>query len=142
MLHERQNHNPELTAATFTGSTPSGNAIYSNSVDTLTQVLATAEYYHNRHFGGVVSFSRTTGTSDALAYGGDGSPASQYEVFELDYFPWLNFKLLLQYNAYQVVANNQNPFNLSNATFPNSPGFPNVKASDNNTWILGLWMDF
>ena len=48
-------------------------------------------------------------------------------VYELDYLPWLNVKLILQYNVYQVVANNQSPFNLSNANFPNSPGFPNIK---------------
>jgi hypothetical protein len=89
-----------------------------------------------------VSFTRTTGTFDPLAYGGNGSPANQYETFELDYIPWLNVKLILQYDAYQVVANNQSPFNLSNATFPKSPGFTNIRAGNNNTWVLGLWMDY
>jgi len=139
ITHERQQNSSQLVAATFTGaSTP----IYTNPTDTLTQFLATAEYFRDRHYGGLVSFTRTTGTSDPLANGGNGSPANQFEVFELDYVPWLNFRFILQYNAYQVVANNQSPFNLSNATFPTSPGFPNVKASDNNTWVLGLWMDF
>jgi len=139
VTHERQQNNPQLVAATFTGAS---SPIYTNPTDTLTQFLATAEYFYDRHYGGLVSFTRTTGTSDPLAYGGNGSPANQYMVFELDYIPWMNFRFLLQYNAYQVVANNQNPFNLNHANFPNSPGFPNVKASDNNTWVLGLWMDF
>ena len=104
--------------------------------------MVTAEYFRDRHYGGLVSFTRTTGTSDPLANGGNGSPANQYETFELDYVPWLNFRLLLQYDVYQVVANNQSPFNLSNANFPNSPGFTNIKAGNNNTWVLGLWMDF
>jgi len=140
VTHERQQNSDQLTAATFTS--PVGGPIYSNGTDTLTQVLATAEYWRDRRYGGLVSFTRTTGTYDPLAYGGNGSPANQYEVLELDYMPWLNFRFILQYNAYQVVANNQSPFNLSNNAFPNSPGFPNIKASDNNTWIVGLWMDY
>lgn len=140
VIHEKRQNSDQLTAATFAGL--QGGPIYSNPTDTLTQLLVTGEYYHDRRYGGIVSFSKTKGTSDVLANGGDGSPASQYELFELDYFPWLNVKLLLQYNAYQVVANNQNPFNLSNSVFPNSPPHPNVKASDNNTWIVGLWMDY
>jgi hypothetical protein len=142
VTHERQQNSDQLVAATFTGTTPAGTAIYSNPTDTLTQFLVTGEYFRNRRYGGLVSFTRTTGTSDPLANGGNGSPANQYETFELDYVPWLNFRLILQYDAYQVVANNQSPFNLSNSTFPNSPGFRNVKASDNNTWVLGLWMDY
>jgi hypothetical protein len=139
ITHERQQNSSQLVAATFTGaSTP----IYTNPTDTLTQFLATAEYFRDRHYGGLVSFTRTTGTSDPLANGGNGSPANQFEVYELDYVPWLNFRFILQYNAYQVVANNQNPFNLNHANFPNSPSFPNIKASDNNTWVLGLWTDF
>jgi hypothetical protein len=140
ITHERQQNSDQLTAATFTS--PVGGPIYSNPTDTLTQFSVTAEYWRNRRYGGLVNFVRTTGTNDPLANGGNGSPANQYAVFEADYMPWLNFRFILQYNAYQVVANNQNPFNLSNSTFPTSPGFPNVKASDNNTWVVGLWMDY
>jgi hypothetical protein len=132
VTHERQQNSDQLVAA----------SIYTNPTDTLTQFLVTGEYFRNRRYGGLVSFTRTTGTSDPSANGGNGSPANQYETFELDYVPWLNVRFLLQYDAYQVVANNQSPFNLSNATFPNSPGFRNIKASDNNTWVLGLWMDY
>jgi len=139
VTHERQQNSNQLVAASFTGaSTP----IYTNPTDTLTQFLVTGEYYRDRHYGGLVSFTRTTGTYDPLANGGNGSPANQYETFELDYIPWLNVKLVLQYDVYQVVANNQSPFNLSNATFPNSPGFPNIRAGNNNTWVVGLWMDY
>jgi hypothetical protein len=139
VTHERQENSNQLVAASFTGAS---SPIYTNPTDTLTQFLVTGEYFRNRHYGGLVSFTRTTGTNDPLANGGNGSPANQYETFEVDYVPWLNFRFILQYVAYQVVANNQSPFNLSNANFPSSPGFPNVKASDNNTWVVGLWMDF
>jgi hypothetical protein len=139
VTHERQQNSSQLVAATFTGAS---SPIYTNPTDTLTQFLVTGEYFRNRHYGGLVSFTRTTGTYDPLAYGGNGSPANQYETFELDYVPWLNVRFLLQYDVYQVVANNQSPFNLSNATFPNSPGFSNVRAGNNNTVVFGLWMDY
>jgi hypothetical protein len=142
VTHERQQNSNQLVAATFTGAT---SPIYTNPTDTLTQFLVTGEYFRDRRYGGLVSFTRTKGTSDPLANGNssdNGSPNNQYETFELDYVPWLNVRFILQYDAYQVVANNQSPFNLSNASFPNSPGFPKVKASDNNTWVLGLWMDY
>jgi hypothetical protein len=136
--HEREQNSPQLVASNLANATPS----YSNATDTLQQWIVTGEYFYNRHYGGLVSFEKTTGTTDALLNGGTGSPANQYEVLELDYVPWLNFRFILQYNIYNVVANNQSPFLLSHTNFPNNPGFPNVKASDNNTWVLGLWMDF
>jgi hypothetical protein len=139
VTHERQQNSDQLVGSTFTGAS---QPIYNNPTDNLNQFVLTGEYYRDRHYGGLVSLTRTTGTPDPLANGGTGSPANQFETFELDYIPWLNFKLILQYTAFQVVANNQNPFTLSNATFANSPGFPNVKASDNNTWVVGLWMDY
>src|ERR1700722_14343388 len=96
VTHERQQNSNQLVAATFTGaSTP----IYTNPTDTLPQFLVTGEYFRNRHYGGLVSFTRTTGTSDPLANGGNGSPANQYETFELDYVPWPNVRLILQHDA-------------------------------------------
>jgi hypothetical protein len=139
VTHERQQNSSQLVAATFTGAS---SPIYTNPTDTLTQFLVTGEYFRDRRYGGIVSFTRTTGTWDPLANGGNGSPANQYELFELDYLPWLNFRFILQYNVYQVVANNQSPFNLNHANFPDSPAFPNIKAGNNNTWVFGLWMDF
>ncbi|MGO9991505.1 MAG: hypothetical protein ACLPTF_03190 [Steroidobacteraceae bacterium] len=96
--------------------------------------MLTAEYYRDRHFGGLGNFVRTTGTTDVAFNGGTRSPTNQYETFELDYLPWFNVRFILQYNVYQVVNNNQNPFFLNK--------WPNPKASDNNTFVLGLWMDF
>ncbi len=145
VTHERQQNSPLLVASTPCPNAASG--VYCNPTDTLTQFLVTAEYFRNRRYGGLISFTRTTGTSDSLANGptDNGSPANQYETFELDYVPWLNFRLILQYDAYQVVKGNQSPFNLSNNTYGlTGPAntFTNIKASDNNTWVLGLWMDY
>ena len=77
---------------------------------------------------------RNTGTTDTAFNGGNGSPANQFEVFELDYLPWFNTRLILQYDVYNVLNNNQNPYFLAGSTNP--------KAADNNTWVVGLWMDF
>jgi hypothetical protein len=121
--HENQENDPGLVPTYF-----------SNSTDHLNQLQMTGEYYYNRHYGGLISFVRTTGTTDVPFNGGTGSPANQYEVFELDYLPWFNTKFLVQYDVYNVVNNNQNPFFLAGSTNP--------KASDNNTWVVGLWMDF
>ncbi len=61
-------------------------------------------------------------------------PTNRYETFELGYRPWLNVRFILQYNVYQVVNHKQNSFFLNR--------WPNPKASDNNTFVLGLCMDF
>jgi hypothetical protein len=122
-IHETQENDAHLVPTYF-----------SNPTDHLDQTMLTAEYYRDRHFGGLVNFVRTTGTTDVAFNGGTRSPTNQYETFELDYLPWFNVRFILQYNVYQVVNNNQNPFFLNK--------WPNPKASDNNTFVLGLWMDF
>jgi hypothetical protein len=107
---------------------------YSNSTNHLDEWNVTGTYYYNRHYGALVNFVRTTGTADVALNGGNGSPGYQYEVLELDYLPWFNIRFIMQYNIYNVVKNNQNPFILLNATNP--------RASNNNTFVFGLWMDF
>jgi len=62
------------------------------------------------------------------------SQTNQYETLELDYLPWFNVRFILQYKVYQVVNNNQSPFFLNK--------WLNLQASDNNTFVLRLWMDF
>jgi len=96
--------------------------------------MLTAEYYRDRHFGGLVNCIRTTGATDVAFNGGTGSLANQYETFELNYLPWFNVRFILRYNVYQVINNNQNPFSLNK--------WPNPKGADSNTFVLGLWMDF
>jgi hypothetical protein len=107
---------------------------YSNSTNRLDEWNVTGTYYYNRRYGALVNVVRTTGTADVTLNGGNGSPAYQYEVLELDYLPWFNVRLIMQYNIYNVVKNNQNPFFLLNAINP--------RASNNNTFVFGLWMDF
>jgi iron:rusticyanin reductase len=121
--HETQANSPDLVPTYFT-----------NSTDHLNEFQVTGEYFRDRHFGTIVSFRRTTGTNDVAFNGGTGSPTNQYEVFELDYLPWFNFRFILQYNVYQVVDNNQNPFFLR--------AWPHPQAAANNTFVFGLWMDF
>jgi hypothetical protein len=121
--HENAEYDPGLVPTFFT-----------NSTDHLNEWNVTGEWYYNRHYGAMVNFVRATGTADVALNGGSGSPGHQFEVLELDYLPWFNIRFILQYNIYNVVKNNQNPFFLLNATNP--------QASNNNTFVLGLWMDF
>jgi hypothetical protein len=121
--HEKAEHDPGLVPT-----------YYSNPSDNFDQWNVTGTYFYNRHYGALVNFVHASGTPDAAILGGNGSPGYQYEVLELDYLPWLNFRFILQYNIYNVVKNNQNPFFLLNATNPRAP--------NNNTFVFGLWMDF
>lgn len=131
-MHENNNINPAFVTY----------GLNTNTTDTLDEFVMTASYYYQRRFGGYVSFVSHTGTNDPNQYCGlsslggsaagcTGSPNNQYEVFEFDYMPWLNTKFILQYDLYNRVASNQNPF------YGYAP-----KASDNNTIVGGLWMAF
>ena len=117
--------------------------IFSNSHNTLDHFTATASYYYERQYGGMISFGATSGSKDPIAYcagaqpggtafGGagtcNGSPNAMWETFELDYLPWLNTKIFLQYQVYNRLDSAANEF----------LGFSN-KVSDNNFLVLGLW---
>ena len=55
-----------------------------------------------------------------------------WETFELDYLPWLNVKVFLQYNLYNRLDSFSNEFF----------GIPSSKVSNNNTLMLGIWTAF
>ncbi len=108
----------------------------SNSKDNLNQYKVTGSYYYNRTYGGNVTYTRLSGSTDALLYpvgtSANGSPNSQWETFEVDYLPFLNTKVLLQYTLYQKFNGGSNAYD----------GVTNRKASDNNLVMLGLWTNF
>jgi hypothetical protein len=81
----------------------------------------------------------TTGSSDALLYpsaGGvagnaNGSPANRGFIAEVNYLPWLNTKLQLQYVGYSTF----------NGAATNYSGIER-NASGNNTLYLLVWLNF
>jgi len=124
-IHERQ----ELNTA---------NGTAANATDYLNTVRLTGSYFYNRKFGGSIQLFSTTGTTDTGLYAAkpivgsaSGSPDTQGAIFELDYLPWLNTKLGVQYTA----------FHKFNGATSNYDGFGR-NASDNNTLFIFVWTAF
>lgn len=120
--------------ATFAGGVGSANS----SNDLKTFRLGTS-YYYQRTFGGALGYFSTMGSTDAVLYPAgtavsgfaNGSPNSNGWVGELDYLPWQNVKLALQYTTYHK-------FNGASSNYDGS----GRDASDNNTlYVLG-WFNF
>ena len=107
--------------------------------DTLKTMRIGGSYYYQRKYGGALGYFSTTGTTDALLYpsgtavfgSANGSPDSKGWTAELDYLPWQNVKIALQYTAY----------NRFNGGSDNYDGLGR-KASDNNTTYLLGWINF
>lgn len=127
-IHERQ----QLLATQLAGG--------ATNVD---QTLATARlsiaYLPSAHFGYTLGYFQTTGTSDPLLYAPDevsgsrtGSPNASGLIGEIDYNPWQNTRLGLQYITY-------NKFNGSSTSYGVAGG---RSASDNDTLYLFLWVLF
>jgi hypothetical protein len=112
----------------------------SNTLNT-TQVAAT--YYYRRKIGGTVQYFETTGSTDTLLYpanapGGpgvitsaNGSPETRGYITELNYVPWLNVKVTLQYTWYTK-------FNGGDTNYDGN----GRNASDNDTLYLLLWFAY
>jgi hypothetical protein len=115
------------------------NGLAANPRDTLRTFKGALEYSYERTIGGSVGFFSTSGTSDGLLYpatdpvGGSatGSPEATGYIAELNYLPWLNTKLQLQYVGYSK-------FNGASANYSGS----GRSASDNNTLYLLVWLNF
>ena len=127
-IHERQNWDANFPA----GAT-------SNAVDILKTWRGKVTYYYQRKYGATFQYFDTSGSIDpnlypagAAATGNlNGSPNSRGQIYELDYVPIQNVRLMLQYTAY----------NRFNGGTTNYDGFGR-NASDNNTLFLNLWVAF
>ncbi len=111
----------------------------SNPTNSLNTVKAIAEYGYRRTVGGSAGYFSTTGTSNALLYANDGSingslagsPDSRGYILELDYLPFLNTKLTLQYVGYTRFDGAGTNYNGTGRN-----------ASDNNTLYFLVWLNF
>jgi hypothetical protein len=103
-----------------------------NTTNSLNQIKVTGSYYYKRMLGGQLTLGSVTGTTDAALYAASttGSPDSRWATVEVDYLPFLNTKVMLQYTAYQK-------FNGSSGVYDGVR-----KAADNNALMLGLWTSF
>ena len=115
------------------------NLLAANESNSLRTFKATAEYNYQRTIGGAAGLFDTTGSADALLYPNDGSvggsangsPQSRGYILELNYLPWLNTKLQLQYVGYTK-------FNGAKSDYAGI----GRSASDNNTAYLLVWLNF
>jgi hypothetical protein len=133
-------------------------ALADHKNDWLDTVRLTGSYFYKRMIGGSTQLFSTTGSQDFTLYcspstfatapspacpGADtgtpsqllgsanGRPTTQGAVFEIDYMPWLNTKIGLQYTAYDKF----------NGAKHNYDGFGR-NASDNNLLYVYIWTAF
>jgi hypothetical protein len=110
-----------------------------NVDDTLNTMKLAANYYYRREIGGAVGFFNTIGTADNLLYpagvpvtgSSSGAPNSRGFIFEVNYLPFLNVKLQLQYVKYLK-------FNGATTDYDGV----GRRAADNNTVYLLGWFNF
>jgi hypothetical protein len=112
-----------------------GSENQSNDLKTL---RVGGSYYLRRTYGAALGHFSTTGSSDsglyptgALVGFANNSPNSNGWIGELNYLPWQNVKLALQYIAYQK-------FNGASSNYDGN----GRNASDNNTLYLLGWFNF
>jgi hypothetical protein len=130
-------HEKMTLAASFTAGATA------NAADDLTTERMWATYYYQRRLGGTVGWFSTTGSADAGLYpapaadgpgvvtSANGSPDTRGLMGELNYLPWLNVKLSLQYTHYTRF----------NGASSNYDGLGR-NASDNDTMYLLLWFAY
>jgi hypothetical protein len=119
------------------------SAASANSTNELTTSRIWSTYYYQRRIGGTLEYFATTGSTDAVLYpaptpgaagtitSANGSPNTRGCVAEVNYLPWLNTKLSLQYTKYMK-------FNGGNTNYDGA----GRNASDNDTLYLLLWFSY
>lgn len=136
-IHESQDFRASYPA------TVSGNPIGigptpNNARDSLNTSKLKASYYYQRKYGATIAYSRTDGTTDAGLYGpasvggsNNGSPTTAGFIYELDYMPIQNLRLMLQYFDY-------NKFNGGKSNYDGA----GRNASANNTLFFNAWIAY
>ena len=127
-IREKQSLDASLAAGTA-----------SNPSDVLKTFRGKLTYYYDRQYGATVSYFRTTGTPDDALYNtgepvtgsATGSPNTSGCIFEIDWLPRRDMRLMAQYTAYTKFNGNGS----------NYDGFGR-SARDNNTFLLLGWLMF
>jgi hypothetical protein len=114
-----------------------GAGAASNAVDRLRTFRGKVTYYYDTKYGATLAYFRTTGDNDDGLYNtgapvtgsATGSPKTSGYIFELNWLPRRDVRLLLQYTAYRDF----------NGSRTNYDGFGR-NAKDNNTFFLMGWI--
>jgi len=118
-------------------SFPAGDT--ANATDTLKTLRVGGHYFYRRKYGAGLGYFSTTGSEDAGLYAtgdpltgfADNKPDSNGWTGEVDWVPYQNTKIALQYTMY-------NKFNGGNNNYDGA----GRNASDNNTLYLLGWLNF
>jgi hypothetical protein len=109
-----------------------------NATNTLKTLRLTGEYSYQRRVGGSLGYFSTSGTNDTILYAAapvvgsaSNSPDTSGYIAELNYLPWLNTKLQIQYVGYDK-------FNGMRTNYDSS----GRNASNNNTLYALVWVNF
>lgn len=118
-----------------------GSGASANRENDLTTWRAFGTYYYLRKVGGTLGVFSTTGSTDATLYpagaapgvvtSANGKPDTSGWMAELNYVPWLNTKLSLQYTRYRKF----------NGGRDNYDGFGR-DGKDNNTIYALVWITY
>jgi hypothetical protein len=131
-IHEKMT----LDASVMAGSS-------ANPSDSLNTTRVNGTYYYERKIGGTFGYFSTTGSADAGLYAApaegavgvitsaNGKPDTSGWLAEVNYLPWLNTKISVQYTAYSK-------FNGGSSNYDGA----GRNASDNNTWYFLLWFAY
>ena len=110
----------------------SANGFSDNPSDYLDSENLVATYYWQRKIGITLGFYNLNGSTDKTYFGSQGGrPDSSWGNVEVDYLPWLNVKVGLQYTAYAK-------FNGATSNYDGN----GRNASDNNLIFGYLWIAY
>ncbi len=108
------------------------NALSDNASNHVNTANISASYFWQRRYGVTVGLFGLDGSADKTYFGSQlGRPNSSWGNVEVNYLPWLNVKLGLQYTAYMKF----------NGATSNYDGL-NRNASDNNMIYGYVWIAF
>jgi hypothetical protein len=114
------------------------DSLASNAQDNLDTFKLQGEYSYHRTIGGSLAYFSKTGSTDILQYAlapvvgsANNSPDSRGYITEINYLPWLNVKLQVQYVGYSK-------FNGAKTNYDGS----GRNASDNNTIYALVWLAY
>ena len=109
-----------------------------NATNTLKTFKLTGEYSFHRKIGGSLGYFSTTGSSDTILYAAapvvgsaNSNPNSNGYIAEVNYLPWLNVKLQLQYVGYEKFDGLKTNYDGTGRN-----------ASDNNTLYALVWLNY
>ena len=137
IIRERQQYFASYPA-TLAGAPIGAGPSPANADDRLWSSKIKASYYYQNRYGATLGLFSIRGNADAGLYpagsvngSANGSPNSNGVIFELNYLPLQNVRLMMQYTAYNKFNGGTNNYDGSGRN-----------ARDNNTLFFNLWMAF